>query len=268
MRLAIVIPTVLAVLLAGCPRKTIFPDDDTSADDDTTEEGPFVGIPASLPDASLYEAYSERLLPDGFATPPLQWYLIGGALPEGLAMDGDGYVTGTPSERGLFELEIYVVDGEGVEGSGTVELAVRVDWSQMYLGIWIEEVDPLCTKMEFLCLPWVRIEGTGEEQYERQLHPAWYHVGPDGNVDDGHDDDVLHELLDPASFSWSWTPLEWPTGDESILYPEDAVIDDGGLMVGGELTGAGTVEYTHPTLGGGSAMGYVVAPDWCPDWGC
>ena len=252
----------------GCVHKTVIPDDDTTGADDDVTEDPVVGVPQSLPDAPLFEEYFTRLLPVGYATPPLLWELVSGELPAGIEMDSDGTVHGIPTEEGAYEIGIHVLDASGTEGEGTVALTVAVDPAALYLGVWFDEVDPLCTDQQLLCLPWVRVQGTGESQYERELVPALFHVGPDGNADDAFDDDILYEMLDADEVEWSWTPLEWPTGDGTTLLPEDAAIEAGGRMIGGELTGAGTISYQHPAHGTGTAMGYVVPPDWCPSWGC
>ena len=263
---------ILALMVSathiGCVEKTVIPDDDTTGADDDVSEEPVLGVPESLPDAPLYEEYFTRLLPVGYATPPLQWELVAGVLPDGIAMDSDGVIQGIATEEGAYDLGVHVVDASGTEGEGTVSLTVAVDPASLYLGVWFDEVDPMCTDLQLLCLPWVRVQGAGEPQTERELLPARFHVGPDGNVDDAFDDDILYEMLDADEVTWSWTPLEWPTGDETTLFPEDGEIQAGGRMVGGELTGAGIIAYEHPKHGTGTATGYVVAPDWCPGWGC
>jgi len=263
------VPTLLIVVAQlGCVTKTSVEDDDTSAGDDDATEGPTIGLPASLPDAPLYEEYFTRLLPVGYAAPPLQWELVSGTLPAGIEMNADGELTGIATQEGTFDLWIEVIDADGIEGAGSISLAVVVVPESLYLGVWIEQVDPLCIEQQLLCMPWVRVQGAGEPQYERELVPALFHVGPDGNVDDAYDDDILYELLDPAEVTWSWEAMEWPTGDGTTLLPEDVEIRTDGTMVGGELTGGGAITYEHPTHGEGRATGYVVPPDWCPGWGC
>jgi hypothetical protein len=258
----------IVLLLSGCIVKVRDDDDTATPADDDTADGPTVGVPDELPDAPLYEEYSERLLPVGYALPPLQWQFVGGALPEGLTMDVDGYVTGVPLEEGVFGLEVHVVDADGAAGQGTVALTVAVDPEALYLAVWVEDVDDLCPDQELLCVAWVRIEGTGEEQSERELFPALFHVGVDGNADAGYDDDVLYELLDPGVVAWSFTPYETLTDAGTYNVPADAEVLDGGVLLGGEMTGGGTVGIDHPVLGHGEADAFVVPPDWCPGWGC
>jgi len=163
---------------------------------------------------------------------------------------------------------VHVVDADGTEGHGLVSLTVAVDQASLYMAVWVEDVDDLCLEQELLCVAWVRIQGTGIEEYERELFPALFHVGVDGNADAGYDDDVLYQLLDPADVTWSFTPYETHTDSGTLNYAGDAEIIDGGILVGGEMTGAGTIGIDHPVLGQGEADAFVVPPDWCPGWGC
>jgi len=268
--------TSLAVALAlswlGCIEKTRLPadDDDTSVadddDDDITPTG--LAIQGTLPDAALFEFYSAWVQPGEAVQEPLYWEIISGELPGGVVMETDGWVHGYPEEEGTFEVEVRLVEGGGGVGTGPVELAVAVDPDHLYAGIWFEQVDPLCEDLGFLCFPWVRVVDAGEPQSERTLHPALFHVGLDGEAQDGFGDDILYQLVDPAAVTWAWTPLEWPTGDGTTLVPDDAVITADGTMTAGELTGGGVVSFDNPALGHGEATAYVVPPDWCPGWGC
>ena len=257
----------------GCIEKTELPadDDDSAASDDDDDDdivSPGLAIQSPLPGAALFEFYSAWLQPAGAAEEPLTWYVVAGDLPDGLSVEADGWVHGNPTVEGSFEFEAYLQDSAGGQGHGPVRLDVHVDHDHLFAGVWFAEVDGLCADLGFLCFPWVRVEGAGDPQSERQVHPALFHVGPDGEPQDGFGDDVLYTLINPSLVVWEWTPLEWPTGDGSTLIPEDLVVLEDGTMAGGELTGGGIIGYEHPVLGHGEATGYVVPPDWCPGFGC
>lgn len=268
-------PRLVGLLLAlawfgGCPTKEPVDDDITADDDDddTTDDPDTLQVPTSLPTAGIHELYEETLIPPDFHMPPLTWSHTGGALPEGLTLQENGDVEGVATELGSFSFDVSVVDADGRSGEGTVDLPVDVNEDRLFIGIWIEEHQPICVNLDLLCAPFVRIEGAGEEQYARTLAPALFHTGPDAQPDAGLDDDMLWELLDGEGMDWDWVPLEDDTGDGSVLYPDDASIAPSGILTGGELTGRGRIEMTHPDHGEGSAIGFVVPPDWCPGIGC
>ena len=64
---------------------------------------------AALPTPRLDVAYSATLKAMG-GTGPYTWSLIGGSLPPGLALDGAGDLTGTPSQVGSFTCTVQVAD--------------------------------------------------------------------------------------------------------------------------------------------------------------
>jgi len=252
----------------GCPTKEPLDDDTADDDDDSTDDPNTLQVPPTLPAAGIHELYEETLIPPDFHMPPLVWSHTGGTLPEGLSLQDNGDVEGIARELGSFTFEVSVVDADGRGGDGAVALDVEVNEDRLFLGVWIEEPQPICINLELLCAPFVRISGAGEEQDVRTLTPALFHTGPDAQPDGGNDDDVLWELLDGQAMDWAWIPLEDDTGDGSVLYPDDAGVAPGGDLTAGELTGRGRIEMTHPDHGEGSAIGFVVPPDWCPGSGC
>jgi len=67
-------------------------------------------VTVELPDATVGQAYEEQLQADG-GTGLFAWDLAPGTrLPNGLSLDEDGFVSGTPTEEGLFAIPVEVVD--------------------------------------------------------------------------------------------------------------------------------------------------------------
>jgi hypothetical protein len=263
----VALPPLLA--LSGCPTPEPVDDDTTAADDDDTTDDPgTLQVPTSLPAADIHELYEQTLIPPDFHKPPLTWTQTGGALPAGLALQANGDVEGVASELGSFTFQARVVDDEGRVGEGSVGLEVVLDEASLFTGVWVEQPQGICVDLGLLCAPFARLVDAGEPWHSWELVPARFHVGPDAQPDAGFDDDVLWDLLDPTEVQWSWVPLEDLAEDGSTLYPEDASIDPAGVLQAGELTGRGRIEITPSEQPAGTAIGFIVPPDWCPDPGC
>ena len=58
------------------------------------------------------------------ANSPVVWNLVSGALPQGMSLDGTGYIRGVALERGDFPLDFRVVDGIGLQADLSLELVV------------------------------------------------------------------------------------------------------------------------------------------------
>ncbi|MDY2626537.1 MAG: putative Ig domain-containing protein [Coriobacteriales bacterium] len=77
----------------------------------------------SLPDATAGEPYTGVTL-SADAYPAATWSVVGGALPEGLALDPDtGALSGTPAEGGLYQVTFQA---ENSQGAAAKELALAV----------------------------------------------------------------------------------------------------------------------------------------------
>jgi hypothetical protein len=81
-------------------------------------------LPASLADAVAGYAYAETLTAPG-ATPPLQWTVVSGALPPGLALDpASGVISGVAAVAGNAALGVAVRDAHGCEAADDFTLSV------------------------------------------------------------------------------------------------------------------------------------------------
>lgn len=254
--------------LAGCPAGD---DDDATADDDDDDSTgePTLGVPDAIPDGWIWEDYATLLASQGYVgSPPYHWSLAGGALPPGVTLASSGEISGVPGEQGSFAFDVRVEDSAGHAGDGPLTLHVGINPESQFLALAFDEWPEICLDLGLLCTPWVRIDGAGEPQSERALTPALFHVGLDGVPDAGRDDDVLLELLDPAEVTFGFTPIADPTGDGSTLLPDDTTVTPDGVLIAGEGAGRGRVELAHPDHPPGSHVVFIVAPDWCPGYGC
>ena len=64
---------------------------------------------ASVPTGTVGSAYGQKLTASGGGTQ--QWAVAGGALPPGVALGGDGTLSGTPTAKGDFVFTVRVSDG-------------------------------------------------------------------------------------------------------------------------------------------------------------
>ncbi len=72
---------------------------------------PVLILTTALPQATVGQAYSTQLQAQG-GTPPIVWSVIGGSLPNGLALNGStGFITGTPTTSGTSNFEVQALDG-------------------------------------------------------------------------------------------------------------------------------------------------------------
>ncbi|MEQ8978892.1 MAG: Ig domain-containing protein, partial [Deltaproteobacteria bacterium] len=104
---------------------------------------------ATLPDGDTATAYSARLEATGGVT-PLTWATTAGALPQGLTLDGEGLVSGMPTEAGTFTVTIEVTDADGTT-------------DDRELTFEIEDASPMITSM---LLPPARAGGPYNAQIE------------------------------------------------------------------------------------------------------
>lgn len=79
--------------------------------------------PTQLPAASAGVAYSQALNATG-GTTPKSFSLTSGLLPTGLALSGDGIISGTPTVTGSFSFTVTATDPGGCSGSQSLTLTV------------------------------------------------------------------------------------------------------------------------------------------------
>jgi len=79
---------------------------------------------SELSDAGLDAFYSVQLISKG-GTGPYEWTLIDGTLPNGMTLDEDGLLTGTPTAAGVNEFTIECADAGGLKVEQTFRLNVR-----------------------------------------------------------------------------------------------------------------------------------------------
>ena len=89
-----------------------------------TGEGTVVSAPKitteSLPDGTVGTAYNQTLQADNA---PTQWSVTSGSLPNGLSLNSDGTITGTPTTEGT---STFTVKAENSVGSDSKELMLTV----------------------------------------------------------------------------------------------------------------------------------------------
>jgi len=80
---------------------------------------------ASLPAATIGVAYNVSLSAAGGAA-PYTWNVASGALPDGLAVDPSGAISGVPSAVGTFSFAAQVVDSSAPQGAASRLLSITV----------------------------------------------------------------------------------------------------------------------------------------------
>ncbi len=78
----------------------------------TTSVYPVFIAMQSLPGATVGTPYSATFTAGG-GNGPYLWSVVAGALPDGLSMDSNGNITGTPTAAGVFNFDVQVIDALG-----------------------------------------------------------------------------------------------------------------------------------------------------------
>ena len=103
---------------------TINVEDGGKLEGTPTGEGTVVSAPKitteSLPDGTVGTAYNQTLQADNA---PTQWSVTSGSLPNGLSLNSDGTITGTPTAEGT---STFTVKAENSVGSDSKELMLTV----------------------------------------------------------------------------------------------------------------------------------------------
>ena len=236
---------------------------------------------SDVPNASWGEAYTGQLAVvrvesngslssyDG----PASFAPGDGALPEGLSMNEAGAITGTPTEVGSFNQQVWVSNLNGIE-SFLDQVSIEVIIEGAFIG---HERDQLT---QITDLPgdrqsdmWMRVADGGEQgMQEYTADVGIYMPGPNNVAEAGYGDDVRVGALDPSEVTVTLGPWEeidetdprpgYPSGHYNEGSP---VVHTGGFtFVAGSDTGEMDVTFTHETYGMDSTKIMVVPPDWCP----
>lgn len=89
----------------------------------SVQPGLTIQTTGALPDATLATPYAFQMTASG-GTIPLTWRLSAGSLPAGLAIDGNGRISGTPTATGNSSATIEVTDVNGLTASAAITLRV------------------------------------------------------------------------------------------------------------------------------------------------
>jgi hypothetical protein len=84
-----------------------------------------ITTPANLEPAVSGASYSVEFAASG-GVGAYSWSLISGALPEGLALDGSGKLTGSPTKTGVYQFSVQVTDEGGETAAQAFTLSVLV----------------------------------------------------------------------------------------------------------------------------------------------
>ena len=106
----------------ACVRDRDCPDDGICVDGEC-EAAPLNALTEALPPAQLDVPYLIDLEAE-HGTPPYRWDVVDGALPEGVMLDPNGALNGTPTEVGAFDFTAEVTDL--ANATDTTELTLTV----------------------------------------------------------------------------------------------------------------------------------------------
>ena len=91
----------------------------------TSEEPPAVTLPALLPAVEKEPYFLE--IDAAYGRPPYRWSVAGGKLPDGVTLNGDGFLQGTPAAGGDYPFTAQATDSAGQTASREFTLNVGAD---------------------------------------------------------------------------------------------------------------------------------------------
>ena len=96
----------------------------------TLSVSPVINTNLPPPAGTVGTTYSQMLTAGGGA-PPYTWVLIGGGLPDGLALSSGGQISGTPTTVGAFNFTVQITAAVEQVTTGTFCLAIADPWFQI-----------------------------------------------------------------------------------------------------------------------------------------
>lgn len=118
-----------------------------------------------LPPAEEGVAYSAELEVVG-GTGPYGWIVVGGALPAGVMLTGDGRLVGTPSEIGPFPIRVRVVDAGTPPQAAEADLVLNVTVAPLVI---VSDMELNLFVARVITLPTLTIIGGNPLPYDTQL---------------------------------------------------------------------------------------------------
>jgi hypothetical protein len=136
---------------------------------------PAITVTPSTLNGSVGASFSQSLGGAG-GTAPYQFALVNGStMPPGLSLASSGLITGTPTTRGVYPVQVRVTDAKGCAGTSIVTITVNA----------------LCIGNQV----WVDMNNDGMRQPTESGVPnllmQLWRAGPNGTVENGTGDDVL-----------------------------------------------------------------------------
>ena len=86
--------------------------------------GPSIATVSPLPGGTATAVYSQAFSASGGAI-PYRWSVVDGALPDGLSMNADGSIAGTPTTPGTFSFGVQVTDSQGIIDRKTFSITIN-----------------------------------------------------------------------------------------------------------------------------------------------
>ncbi len=212
---------------------------------------------------------------------PASWALSMGTLPPGLEFTESGVLSGVPEELGTFPIQVTVSNMTGVRDfSGSLDLAVRlsdadlatafIGWDHDQLNNFHEEVSGIYPN-GMMHNVWVRVRGTGvSDQSDHVIDLGVYLPGPDGEAEEGMDDDVWAGDVAEGEVEWefgTWIPRdgisEYDPGLPHHVPEGDPPALEGHEFQAGADTGYQWATVVHDSYASLDLRLDVTAPDWC-----
>jgi streptogramin lyase len=96
-----------------------------------------ISAPVALPDGVVGKAYSQAIIAS-LGAPPYAFTLADGALPGGLALSGEGLLSGVPAKDGLYQFGVRATDAQGQTAQRPFALNIDVclPWLDGLVGWW------------------------------------------------------------------------------------------------------------------------------------